>query len=654
MSDITIPGVNNRFFSQEQIDKIIEAEAAPVRRLERQVETQEAQKRAWQEVNRNLSALQSASNRLFGIDSPFRSRIANSSNELILTASASRSAEEDRVDVIVRQTAAADRFSSNPIARDLQVPEGTYTFTIGDREHSLRYRGGNLENFITSLNRRMGDHIRTRVVQDTPSTSRFIIESLHEGADNTLGFEDDAVQFALDIGLIEEARSSEIQVQLPGNRTEAIAEAESKLDIPLPSLEAQDLRIEMEVRITSLPEEERSEITTPPGPELPGADSITLRGVSLRDHALEIDLPDMTPPEPPPVVEDPNTLFIRSGSREFRLPAPRESGEYETVNISLRDLQVQSPDSLEIRNRNSLKEVSVRNIRLYDAAARGDYQAVNPLTSAQDAIVRVDGIDFQRPQNRIDDIIPGTTLNLRRASAEPVEVQVGPDREASKDAIIEFAGYYNQLFTEVLILSRADEEIVNEIAYFTTEERETALERLGMMRGDNTLNQLIRSLQNATSAAYPTEDGQGFSMMSQIGVSTNAAGGNRGFDPSNLRGYLQIDENLLDEALQSDFNGVRRLFGFDSNSDGAVNSGVAFEVNRLTRPYTQTGGIIATRTSTIDSSIARNDRQIETYNERLERSADQLRREFARMEGAIQQMESNAQRFESMNPNNNR
>ncbi|MFW6364214.1 MAG: flagellar filament capping protein FliD, partial [Spirochaeta sp.] len=441
-------------------------------------------------------------------------------------------------------------------------------------------------------------------------------------------------------------------ISLPEGQEEITVGPEENLRLPVSpqAEESQNMRLSMEVQVTERSEESRETPTAPSGPTLPEEGSVSLKGVTVRDSGLSVNLPDMEPPEPPPVVEDPDILFLRSGNSEANLPVPQESAQFETIDISLQDYLENGIDTIEVRNQNTLKDVTIRNIRLYDPTTRGDFTPKNPLSTAQDAIINVDGIDFTRHSNEIDDIIPGTTLNLRRDSPEPVDVTVGPDREAVKDAIIEFVGYYNQLFTEALILSRGEEAIIDEVSYFDSDERESARERLGRLRGDSTINQITRSLQSAVAQPFPTEQDRDLSMLSQVGISTSSAQTGGGFDPSRLRGYLQINENELDAALDSSFMAVRQLFGWDTDGDGAIDSGAAYEVDRLMRPYVQTGGIIANRTSTIDSSISRADDQIETYSERLEQYEQRIRRDFAEMEGAIQQMESNAERFQNMNP----
>ncbi|THB63964.1 MAG: flagellar hook-associated protein [Spirochaetaceae bacterium] len=653
MSDIVIPGVSNRYFSQEQIEEMVELEAAPIRRLERQIDEQEKQKQSWQEVGRRISAVQGAARNLFGVDSPFRNRVAESSNETIVSATASRSAQEERADIIVKQIASPDRFGSDPLEGDITVPEGNYTFMVGEREHSLRFRGGDLESFATAVNRRMGEHLRARVVKDTPSTSRFIIEARQEGSANSLSFTGDSEKLALQLGIITENKGSEFNIALPeGAETLTVASQQTqRINLPSQNIKP-EFRLRMEMKITSRDYSNEPAPSPPPGPNLPDTGQVSLRGITVRDEGLAVDLPDMGPPPPPPLIEDNDILYLIEGQRPNLIASVAESGEFESIDVPLSDYISNTADSLEIRNRNTHKDVAVRNIQLYDPNARGDYIPKNPLSTAGDAIINLDGIDFTRESNTIEDVIPGTTLNLRRVSDEPVEISVGPDRESSKDAIIEFIGYYNQLFTEILILSRGTEDVVDEIAYFTPEEREDAMSRLGMMQGDSTLNQIIRALKTATAAPYPTELEQEVALLAQIGISTSSANQGGGFDMSRLRGYLQINENLLDEALENRFTAVRQLFGNDTDGDGSIDSGVAYQVDRMTRPYVQTGGIIATRTATIDSSIDRSNDTIETYSERLEDYEAKLRSDFAKMEGAIQQMESNAQRFENMNPGN--
>jgi len=95
-------------------------------------------------------------------------------------------------------------------------------------------------------------------------------------------------------------------------------------------------------------------------------------------------------------------------------------------------------------------------------------------------------------------------------------------------------------------------------------------------------------------------------MLAQIGISTDArkAGSSQGYDASRLRGYLEIDEAVLDQALQSKLPAVKELFGRDTDGDLIVDAGFAYSLDTLIQPYVQTGGILALKTSGIDGRIS--------------------------------------------------
>jgi len=93
------------------------------------------------------------------------------------------------------------------------------------------------------------------------------------------------------------------------------------------------------------------------------------------------------------------------------------------------------------------------------------------------------------------------------------------------------------------------------------------------------------------------------------------------------------------------------LFGSDSDGDRVIDTGVGYTAGEYIRGFTQIGGVVATRTDSIDTRITNTDRQIEDYGERLDRRESELRREFSRMEGALEELEQSRSQVEGMNPN---
>ncbi len=660
MSDINIPGIqdNRGIDTQGMINDLMEAERIPMERMEEDVDRYQEQKRVWQDVSRRVQDLQNASQALYGFQSPFRQRVAQSSNESVVTATAERTAEPATAQIRVLQKAGADKFLSKSLELGTQVPEGTYTFQVGEEQISFDFSGGSLSQFAQAINRNSDGALQARVVQNTASTEIFAVESQRTGAENRLQFLDAAEDFALESGIIRRAGDTNRTIELArGNirRWEQPIDGDAvqlsegtltlkpggELSVPVsPTLSVNRNHVlRYEVREINREDEIEPPPPPPPGPDTPEAGAITLEDITIQNAPSEVELPEYEPPEQPPVVRNPQYLYAVGPSGPVELPEIQGNEEFQTVELSLSDY-VDSIRALNMRNENSHRDIEIRNIEIVDPTSRGDNQPVNPREVASDARVEIDGVEVTRSSNEIDDLIPGTTLNLQGESPSPVTITVEPDTEAVKDAIISFVGSYNQVVRDANILTRTEEAIVEEIGYFSDEEREQAMERLGMFQGDSLLNNLRSRLQTIMMNPYPTSAGQELNLLAEMGISTNASGFNTGgFSASRLRGYLEIDENALDNALANNFDAVQDLFANDTDGDLVADTGIAVETNTFTRPFVQSGGIIANRAGNLDTQISQTQDDIEDYSERLDRYEQELRREFGRMEGAMDSLE---------------
>jgi flagellar hook-associated protein 2 len=260
---------------------------------------------------------------------------------------------------------------------------------------------------------------------------------------------------------------------------------------------------------------------------------------------------------------------------------------------------------------------------------------------------------MRRPSNSIDDVIPGATITLHGVSSRPVRLDVRPDRESVKNAIISMVGNYNRLTAEVNVLTRSDERIVDELSYLDAEEAAAMKKRLGAFSGDSTLNQFKNSLLRAVTAPYPAGSEGGIALLSQIGISTNTrSSGGSGYDPTRLRGYLEIDEKALDAALETKFSAIKQLFGSDSDGDLIVDTGIAFNLDAVAKPFVETGGIITLKTGTIDSRISQDKRRIDSMERRLASKEADLKMQYGRMESAFSKMEQMSASLENFSRRN--
>ncbi|MCL2294741.1 MAG: flagellar filament capping protein FliD [Spirochaetes bacterium] len=674
MSDLIIPGVRSNINSERMIEGLMKIERIPLERLEARNELSRQERQVWQTLNRKIGLVRDSARHLYSFQNPFDDKRVISSDSSVLTATATRGAIIESRNLKVVETASADRFRSNPIPRNERVEAGSYVFIVGENRVSFNFRGGTLREFEDAINRNGRDNVRASVVNYNRENIVFVIESQRTGSDNILSFEGKAADFALRTGIMKRSRSADQTINIsaenirewtvPINRETFTIEGNSltvksgkelRIDInpavATRTAAAGNMVLEFNINVRNLPEAPVPEFTAPAGPTIPEAGRLTFENIVIQNNPFEGTMPAWTPPAGPENITDLSVLFLGAGNRIERLDNIRDTEETQTIQIPLS--QIANPlSSINIRNRNTLKEITISDIRVYNPEARGDIVPANPISTASDAIVEVDGIRVRRPSNTIDDLIPEITLNLRAPGPNNVTINVEPDIIGIKSSIITFVGHYNNLIAELNILSRNSDEIINEITHFTDEERRAARERLGIFQGDSSINQMRDRLQRIMSAPHNWNDDSFFTLLAHIGISTNSGLG-AGAHASRLRGYLEINERVLDEAIENNPAAIKNLFGFDRTSNMIIDSGVAFEVDNYLRAFNESGGIISQRIRTINQNISRTETEITNFNNRLARIEQDLRRRYGIMEGTLQELERAGNQFRNLPMNNN-
>ncbi|MFO7848402.1 MAG: flagellar filament capping protein FliD [Spirochaetia bacterium] len=667
MSDISIPGVSSRYNTEELIEKTMEAERKPLDRMEDRKEEYAQQKKAWSTVNKRLSDVAENANLLYGHENPFQNYIANSSDENILSASADRTASEGAESIKVLQTAKRDAFQSKSLPEDYQVPQGEYGFSLGDQEISFSFKGGDLEDFAEAVRDRGKGLVTAKTVRNTPNTKVIVFEGGETGKENTLSFLKDSTAFGTDSGILEEntakertlSPSEENVAALNDSTSSSFTVSEGEVEVEpqgaaeisvSPDLDLGDkLQLRINVQIENIPKEEYTPPSPPPGPSIPSSGGVELEGIEIQNEKSRVaELPEIEEPEPP---EEVDTLSVLSINGNQSLQELQDTEEPQTITLDGSDIG-DTVSSIVIDNSNTHRKIRVGEIEVLDPDARGDYSPKNPSSKAADARLEIDGVTVERPTNEIDDLIPGVTINPKRASNREVDLQIEPDKEEIKDTLLNFIGSYNRALTEINILTSRQESVVEEISYFEEDEQEEAMEKLGLFQGESTFTQLKSRLQRIASAPYETSAGDELSMLSQMGISTNA-GGSGSVSRSRLRGYLELDESQLDSVLENRLSAVQELFGKDTNGDRAIDSGIAYEMNNFLRSYTQRGGLISNRIAGIENRIENTEDDMSDFRDRLERKEQDLKREYGRMEDSLGQLENEREAIEGFDSQNN-
>jgi flagellar hook-associated protein 2 len=223
--------------------------------------------------------------------------------------------------------------------------------------------------------------------------------------------------------------------------------------------------------------------------------------------------------------------------------------------------------------------------------------------SAQQAHIRVDGIDIYSDSNSLTEAIPGVSVDLTKAEEGTItKLTVDQDENAIKGLIKSFVSGYN--------------DVVSFVTGQSTAEGSGA----GILVGDSGLNNIKRRLQNMLT----TQVDSSVSSLSQLGLKTQK------------NGTLEIDDEILTEAIQNNLDGVTTLLVGDDSTEG-----IATRLKSYLEDTTDNiDGFYAGRKQSIESNVKRMDRSIELMELRLEKREQNLYDQYNALEQLISSMNS--------------
>ena len=672
MAGLNIPGVTDQYNTNDTVEKLMKIERIPLTREQNQLESLKTEKNAWRDINTKLSSLRDNTKTLYSFENPFNSKLTSSTEEYAITAEANRSASLQSFKVDVIQAASSDRFLTDELENDFKVPVGTYTYKVGEKQITFNWKGGTLKDFSNAINKRGNNIIKSSIIGANAGNKSLLIEAVPTGKENRLIFEDDAKTFAFDSGMVDKIKSqtqtfasSQTEI-LPVNKIEydepvympplsltntkydeekqtATVEPRGAYQVKVPEKILRDTDLHLHFTIT---QKETEDITpeinkTLIQPELPDAGTAEYGGIIISNNLSDTNL--NLPPEPPAPLEPVKTNSIlyavmEDGSEKEIPYTPAEDGKAAQIDVKLSEYP--GLKAIAVRNLNTGTSYEISSFTALDPVKDLGYGPKHPVSTADDAIIKYEGITITRSSNKIDDVVPEITLNIHDKTEKTATIAVKPDTEASKAAIIEFVGKYNQAVAELNILSQNKQEIIDELDYLSPEEKEAEQKKLGLFQSDFSLTNIKSNMSSTLAARYLFSDTAEITMLSQLGIATNAGGYSGGYSQSKLRGYLEIDEKKLDDAISNHLDDIKMLFGYDSDGDLIVDTGIAYKLDKQISAYTQTGGILAMKTSSLDSKIKSSESKISKLENQMAKKEAELRNKYSQMEGSLNSLEA--------------
>ncbi len=174
----------------------------------------------------------------------------------------------------------------------------------------------------------------------------------------------------------------------------------------------------------------------------------------------------------------------------------------------------------------------------YDPAITG---GMTRAQQAQDALLRLDGVDVSRSSNTVSDLIDGVKLNLQTAKiGQPVTIGASTPTAAIKQAVSDVVDTYNAL-----------QATLNELTASASGSTPA-----GPLKGDPGVRMLRNQLSHLTSTVLAS--GGSYSTLAEIGVSTQRDG------------TLTVDSARLDTAMTNDPASVEALFNPGQSSSNPL------------------------------------------------------------------------------------
>jgi flagellar hook-associated protein 2 len=197
------------------------------------------------------------------------------------------------------------------------------------------------------------------------------------------------------------------------------------------------------------------------------------------------------------------------------------------------------------------------------------FNEANIITAGQNAFYTVDGMSITSQSNDDDRTIAGTTFTLKKADPDKViKVSLESDLSGLADKISEFVEEFNALLK--FIDENAKAEVVEQT---DSKGKKTSNRVVGPFTGDSGISSLRENLRSMFSSVINEISG-----TLNNGYSTSYSSASRVGILVTKEGYYEVDKEKLTKALNSDFEGVRRLF-----TSGGFSDTPGFSIGRFTK-----------------------------------------------------------------------
>jgi len=216
------------------------------------------------------------------------------------------------------------------------------------------------------------------------------------------------------------------------------------------------------------------------------------------------------------------------------------------------------------------------------------------ISTAKDAVVKIDGFTVNSSSNTITGAVQGLTINAKAIGVSSVDIS--RDDTKITASVQKFADTYNALRTEI-----------------NTQQK-------GQLQADSTLLTIERQLSGILNSGS-TITGSNFSYVSQVGLTTDSVG------------KMTLNTADLTNVLNTDFSSFVNLFS-------ASNGGIATKLKDYAGGILATNGLIDARKTGLNNQVSSIDAQKLRLENRLVSVERRIRAKFSALDTLVSSLRS--------------
>lgn len=253
------------------------------------------------------------------------------------------------------------------------------------------------------------------------------------------------------------------------------------------------------------------------------------------------------------------------------------------------------------------KEIVFPTMYLIDGDQDFQFESSN---KAQNAKFKLDGHEFEVSDNLVKDIIPGVTLDLKRAQAgQPVRLNVTENFEAIGGKIKGFVDSFNAALSFIQAQSKLNQD-------------DKGNPHMGPLGGDGMLRSAQSKLRNIIQDPQITDSK--FKRIIELGVEFNR------------NGTLTFNQEKFNKIVNTEPEQAAKFFQGDR-----VNTGFITQMNKKVSELVDGQvGPVGTRKKSYQDRISQMDQRIQLKERQVSKKEEQIRRQFAQMDEAISKLQS--------------